>query len=102
MAKQLLFILLTIFCVAYQTEASSKDVKNKFQDEEIVPDVLDDLPQIKKLKINYPSGVSVNLGNILTPTQVQDQPTVEWDADVGSFYTLLMTGELESSTSSKI
>jgi len=27
----------------------------------------------------------------LTPTQVKDQPTVEWDAQPGDFYTLIMT-----------
>ncbi|VDP16893.1 unnamed protein product [Onchocerca flexuosa] len=34
----------------------------------------------------------VNLGNELTPTQVQDEPTkVSWDAKPGSLYTLVMT-----------
>jgi phosphatidylethanolamine-binding protein len=31
------------------------------------------------------------LGNVLTPTQVKDQPTVQWDAEASSFYTLCMT-----------
>lgn len=35
--------------------------------------------------------VSVNLGNVLTPTQVKDAPTVEWDAEADAFYTLCMT-----------
>lgn len=35
--------------------------------------------------------VSVNLGNVLTPTQVKDQPTVSWEAEDGAFYTLCMT-----------
>lgn len=43
------------------------------------------------LKISYPSGVSVE-GTELTPTQVKDQPKVEWHGDAGTFYTLLMTG----------
>ena len=33
----------------------------------------------------------MNLGNILTPTLVQHQPEVSWEADKGSFYTLIMT-----------
>lgn len=39
----------------------------------------------------YPSGVTVNFGNELTPTQVKDQPTVTWEAEVDSYYTLIMT-----------
>lgn len=35
--------------------------------------------------------MSVDLGNVLTPTQVKDQPTVKWDADASSFYTLCLT-----------
>lgn len=35
--------------------------------------------------------MSVNLGNVLTPTQVKDRPTVEWKAEEGEFYTLCMT-----------
>jgi phosphatidylethanolamine-binding protein len=31
------------------------------------------------------------LGNELTPTLVKDVPTVEWTADAGSYYTLVMT-----------
>lgn len=30
-------------------------------------------------------------GNELTPTQVKDQPTLEWYIDPNSYYTLLMT-----------
>lgn len=49
--------------------------------------------KIKKkcFQISYPSGVKVNLGNELTPTQVKDQPTVKWAAEEGAWYTLLMT-----------
>lgn len=38
----------------------------------------------------YPSGVSADLGNELTPTQVKDKPTLTWDAENGAYYTLLM------------
>lgn len=43
-------------------------------------------------KVLYPSGVKADLGNELTPTQVKDQPSVGWDADPNSFYTLCLTG----------
>lgn len=41
-------------------------------------------------QINYPNGVSVNLGNELTPSQVKDKPTVEYEADKEKLYTLIM------------
>ena len=45
-------------------------------------------------QINYPSGVSVDLGNELTPTQVKDEPQqVEWPVESGAYYTLCMTGK---------
>lgn len=45
---------------------------------------------IFRLQVTYPSGVSVDLGNELAPTQVKDIPTLKWDADAETFYTLLM------------
>ncbi|XP_055645335.1 protein D3-like [Toxorhynchites rutilus septentrionalis] len=42
------------------------------------------------LQITYDSGVTVNGGNELTPTQVKDQPKIEWMADPNSYYTLFM------------
>ncbi|XP_014208326.1 protein D2 isoform X1 [Copidosoma floridanum] len=57
---------------------------------EVVPDVIDTVPPAL-VKVSYPSGVSVEIGKELTPTQVKDQPTVDWDADTSAFYTLCMT-----------
>ena len=33
----------------------------------------------------------MDLGNVLTPSQVQHEPRVHWHADPESFYTLIMT-----------
>lgn len=41
-------------------------------------------------QVSYPSGVSVDLGNELTPTQVKDLPTVSWAAEKDAYYTLFM------------
>ncbi|XP_058803992.1 protein D2-like [Phymastichus coffea] len=57
---------------------------------EVIPDVIDTIPSAV-VKVSYPSGATVDIGKELTPTQVKDQPTVEWDADDSSFYTLCMT-----------
>lgn len=43
------------------------------------------------VSISFLFTVSTSLGNVLTPTQVKDQPTVEWDAEPNAFYTLCLT-----------
>lgn len=56
----------------------------------VVPDVIDAVPK-DVLEVSYKSGVKVNQGNVLTPTQVKDPPTVTWSAENDNFYTLCMT-----------
>ncbi|SPP88128.1 protein D3 [Drosophila guanche] len=55
----------------------------------IIPDIIDVKPKAKAT-ITYPSGAQVDLGKELTPTQVKDEPTVVYDAEAGSLYTLLL------------
>jgi hypothetical protein len=44
-------------------------------------------------QVSYDSGVHVDQGKELTPTQVKNEPTkVNWLAEEGSNYTLCMTG----------
>ncbi|XP_045465982.1 phosphatidylethanolamine-binding protein homolog F40A3.3-like [Harmonia axyridis] len=57
---------------------------------EVVPDVIDVVPD-QGIEISYPSGVKVDFGNELAPTQVKDVPTVKWAADSSTLYTLCMT-----------
>ncbi|XP_066965327.1 protein D3-like [Macrobrachium rosenbergii] len=58
--------------------------------EEIVPDVVDELPP-HHVKVKYGS-CEVSCGNVLTPTQVFEEPTeISWPADSSSLYTLCMT-----------
>jgi phosphatidylethanolamine-binding protein len=91
-----LAIILVVLTISFTNGEDSvgKTVKQSFEDEEIVPDVLKSVDDIQKLKISYLSGVKVDMGNILTPTQVKNQPIVEWEAEEGALYTLLMTGEM--------
>ncbi|BES93314.1 Phosphatidylethanolamine-Hypothetical protein protein [Nesidiocoris tenuis] len=56
----------------------------------IVPDVIKKLPKTV-LKVTYNSGATVDQGNELTPTQVKDEPKVEWEADPNKFYLLCKT-----------
>ncbi|RXG69018.1 Phosphatidylethanolamine-binding protein-like F40A3.3 [Armadillidium vulgare] len=41
--------------------------------------------------VSFSNGAKVELGNELTPTQVQNVPQVSWEAEEGSYYTLIMT-----------
>ncbi|XP_050086212.1 protein D2-like [Anopheles aquasalis] len=68
---------------------SSAVVKN-MEKHEVVPDVIPVAPTAVA-KVSYPSGAVVSEGNVLTPTQVKDVPTVEWNAEGDAMYTLCMT-----------
>lgn len=63
----------------------SYSAKASMESHQVVPDVIPVAPA-KVATITYPSGVSANLGNELTPTQVKDIPNVQWNADKSSFY----------------
>lgn len=80
----LLFVVTSLFHCA-----TSSEVEKAFIDNEIVPDSLSVAPK-KMVNVSYPSGVTVNLGNKLTPTKVKDVPEVTWDAEPGAYYTLLL------------
>ena len=57
----------------------------------IVPDVIDQ-PPTSIADVKFASGVSMNLGSELTPTQVKDQPvSVRWPTEPGALYTLVFT-----------
>ncbi|KAI9562911.1 hypothetical protein GHT06_010367 [Daphnia sinensis] len=57
----------------------------------VVPDVIDVAPAAT-ITIKYDSGATVDSGNELTPTQVQNEPVnIEWPVEEGALYTLCMT-----------
>ncbi|CAH1972892.1 unnamed protein product [Acanthoscelides obtectus] len=58
---------------------------------EVVPDVVDTVPSKKVEKVVYPSGAAVEMGNVLTPTQVKDVPKITWDAESNQHYVVCMT-----------
>ncbi|KAK2712577.1 hypothetical protein QYM36_011309 [Artemia franciscana] len=73
-------------CLLY----SSKAMTESFGKHHVVPDVINIAPPAV-MKVDFDSGVNADQGNELTPTQVKNPPTVHWDADPNSFYTLCMT-----------
>lgn len=69
---------------------STKLMPASMEENCVVPDVIPKAPKCK-LSVEYCSGAIVESGNVLTPTQVKDQPRVQWEADPSKFYTLCMT-----------
>ncbi|XP_041463594.1 protein D3-like [Lytechinus variegatus] len=62
-----------------------------YAEHDVVPHVLD-APPPAILKVEWDKDVKCMLGNELTPTQVQKQPSVlEWEAEDGALYTILFT-----------
>ncbi|XP_033102660.1 protein D3-like [Anneissia japonica] len=60
------------------------------EEHQVVPDVLDKVPA-NVLEVRY-SDLVVDLGTVLTPTQVQNPPTyLKWAAEEGGLYTIVMT-----------
>ena len=60
------------------------------QNQSIIPDVISCAPK-ELCNVFYPSGAFAKEGNVLTPTQVKNEPKVTWTAEEGAFYTLCMT-----------
>lgn len=62
-----------------------------FKSNEVVPDVVK-VPPLQKVSVKYSAtGKEVNLGNELTPTEVREQPVVEYEVESNAYYTLIMT-----------
>ncbi|CAG9801640.1 unnamed protein product [Chironomus riparius] len=91
MFKKLLFSFIVLINLYNKCEGGSELVQKRLREDEIVPDVLQKLSDVDFLKVSYLKNSKADLGNILTPTQVKEQPEIEYDANPNDFYTLLMT-----------
>src|SRR5699024_10404443 len=70
---------------------SASNLAMAIQIDKIVPDIIDTAPTYLA-EVKYPSGVSMNLGVELTPTQVKDQPiSVRWPTEPDALYTLVFS-----------
>ncbi|KAI8130948.1 Phosphatidylethanolamine-binding protein like protein F40A3.3 [Lucilia cuprina] len=83
-------ILLKVVYILKLVLAEESEIIKAMKRHEVIPDLLNEGPQ-EILKVTFDSGVTANMGEELTPTQVQNPPLVEWSAEKDSFYTLLFT-----------
>uniref|UniRef100_A0A1I8QCD4 Phosphatidylethanolamine-binding protein n=1 Tax=Stomoxys calcitrans TaxID=35570 RepID=A0A1I8QCD4_STOCA len=81
---------IVVLTILHLIQAQENEIVKAMLLNEVIPDVLDEGPK-EVLKVTFDNGAKVNMGNELTPTQVQNQPHVEWDSEEGAYYTLLMT-----------
>ncbi|XP_034112387.1 protein D2 [Drosophila albomicans] len=79
-----------LLLVSIGAAVQSDSVEDVFKAHNVVPDVIPVAPN-QLLKVTYNNGLVAENGVELTPTQVKDQPLVEWSADPNDFYTLVMT-----------
>ncbi|KAH7731393.1 OV-16 antigen 1 [Aphelenchoides avenae] len=79
-----------LLIIAFVSPTFSSMTTEAFKKHEVVPDVIPTAPE-KLVKVSFKSGVEATLGNVLTPRQVKDPPTVSWDAEQGALYTLVKT-----------
>ena len=81
-------ILLVFLLATLANSQESSKLKEKFEAEKVIPDVIDSSPT-NCIVIKYATGVEVRLGNELTPTQVKDIPTnLTWPTEPNALYTL--------------
>ncbi|XP_039441961.1 protein D2-like isoform X2 [Culex pipiens pallens] len=65
-------------------------IYRSFASDEIVPEVVDEAPDCW-LRVSYKSGREAEGGNRLTPTQTRSIPSITFNANDRSFYSLIMT-----------
>lgn len=61
-----------------------------FTKEQVVPEVLDAAPA-SILEVQFGS-IQLQPNTVLTPTQVKDVPHLNWHAEAGHYYTVIMNG----------
>ncbi|XP_055847907.1 protein D3-like [Episyrphus balteatus] len=87
--KKFILLIVALFTVASATES---EITKKLKEYKIIPNIIkNNVPEL--LKITFDSGESVNMGNIILPTQAKNQPImVDWNADKNAYYTIMSIG----------
>ncbi|KAL7729450.1 hypothetical protein ACLKA6_009012 [Drosophila palustris] len=83
-------MLFPLLLIASILAVHCESVEDAFKSHGVVPDVIPEAPN-QLLKVTYNNGLVAKNGVEFTPTQVKEQPNVEWTAQPGDYYTLIMT-----------
>jgi len=75
--------------VSTQNNPSKVESLLAMEKEKVVPEVIDTAPKAV-LDVQWGTS-SANMGNVLTPTQVQKPPKVNWNGEADKLYVLCMT-----------
>ncbi|EDW88218.2 protein D3 [Drosophila yakuba] len=75
---------------ASQRQYSCEKIGKTMEEHCVVPDVIAKAPA-QTAVVEYAGDIVVKPGQVLTPTQVKDEPCVKWEADANKLYTLCMT-----------
>ena len=60
------------------------------KDTEVIGDLVEEIAFSQSFSVKY-GDIAVNMGNEVTPTQAAEAPTVSFDGEAGTFYTVVMT-----------
>ncbi|XP_072934752.1 protein D3-like [Epargyreus clarus] len=81
------FILLVLVTSNWGLLSPPSAVSTSFAAYDVFPDVVSKPPD-SYAKVEFSGGVQAILGNILSPSQVKNEPSVSWPANSLSYYTL--------------
>ncbi|KAH8324348.1 hypothetical protein KR074_005869 [Drosophila pseudoananassae] len=84
-----LILLLLGFLATARSQDENENVRRIMKEMEVVPEILDEPPK-ELLKIKYDNAFDIEEGKTYTPKELKFQPKLDWSADPGSFYTVVM------------
>ncbi|KAH8410498.1 hypothetical protein KR215_009963 [Drosophila sulfurigaster] len=80
--------LLCVLCLT-RAEQDELNVRRVMKELEVIPDVLKEPPK-ELLKLSFDNELEIEEGKVYTPTELKFPPKLEWNADPGTFYTIVM------------
>ncbi|EDW03752.1 putative odorant-binding protein A5 [Drosophila grimshawi] len=85
----LLLCVLVLFLGQTKADQDELNVVRVLKEMGVIPEVFKEPPQ-QLLKMRFENGVEIIEGETYTPTELKLQPELEWSADEGSYYTIMM------------
>ncbi|XP_055847914.1 putative odorant-binding protein A5 [Episyrphus balteatus] len=80
-----ILLIVALFSVA---SAAESEITKKMKEFKIIPDFIpSNVPEL--LKVTFDSGAALKMGNVILPSEAKNQPTVDWNADKNTYYTVM-------------